>query len=67
VLYPRDSRNAPQWNELDVVAQPLTIQLHKIELEGPNDIETAFQAATKERAEALLAQAPAILLSHRAR
>jgi ABC-type uncharacterized transport system substrate-binding protein len=26
VLYSRDSRNAPQWNELDVVAQPLTIQ-----------------------------------------
>jgi putative ABC transport system substrate-binding protein len=67
VLYSRDSRNAPQWNELDVAAQALAIQLHKIELGGPNDIETAFQVATKERAGALLAQAPAILLSHRAR
>jgi putative ABC transport system substrate-binding protein len=67
VFYSTDSRNAPQWNSIDVAAQALAMELQKIELEGPKDIESAFQAATKERVGALLAQAPAILLSHRTR
>jgi putative ABC transport system substrate-binding protein len=36
-----------------------------VELRGPKDIESAFQAAIKERAGALLAQATPVLLSQR--
>jgi putative ABC transport system substrate-binding protein len=38
-----------------------------LELKAPKDIEPAFEAATKGRAGAVLAQAAAVLLSHRAR
>lgn len=67
VFYSTDSRNAPQGNEIEVAAQALRLQLQKFELQGPKDIEPAFQAATKGRAGAVLAQAPATLLSQRAR
>jgi ABC-type uncharacterized transport system substrate-binding protein len=67
VFYSSDSRNATQGNEIEVTAQALRLQLQKFELQGPKDIEPAFQAATKGRAGAVLAQAPAILLSQRAR
>ena len=67
VFYSTDSRNASQGNEIEVTAQALTLQLQNLELKGPKDIEPAFQAATKGRAGAVLAQAPAILLSQRTR
>jgi putative tryptophan/tyrosine transport system substrate-binding protein len=59
------SRSAPLSNEIDAAATVLRIRLQKFELRGPNDIEPAFHAATKERAGAILAQAAAVLLSQR--
>jgi putative ABC transport system substrate-binding protein len=67
VFYSSDSRNAPQGNEIEVTARALRLQLQNLELKGPKDIEPAFEAATKGRAGAVLAQAPAVLLSQRAR
>jgi len=65
VFYSTDTRNLIQWNELDDVARAMTVQLQKLELQGPKDIGAAFQAAIKEHSGAVLAQAPAVLLSQR--
>jgi putative ABC transport system substrate-binding protein len=59
------SRSAPLSNEVDAAASALGLRLQKLELRGPNDIESAFHAATKERAGAILMQAAAVLLSQR--
>lgn len=59
------SRNLSLSSEVDVAARALGIRLQKLELRGPQDVEPAFQAATKERAGAILAQATAVLLSQR--
>ena len=67
VFHSADTRNAPQSNEIDVAAAALGIHLQKLELRSPKDIETAFQAVTKGRAGAALAQAAAVLLSQRTR
>jgi putative ABC transport system substrate-binding protein len=67
IFYSADTRNAPLPNEVDVAAGVLGIQLQKLELRDPKDIEPAFQAATKGRAVAVLAQAVAVLLSERTR
>jgi putative ABC transport system substrate-binding protein len=67
VFHSTDSRNASQRNEIEVAARALKVQLQNLELQGPRDIEPAFEAATKGRAGAVLAQAPAVLLSQRTR
>ena len=67
VFYSTDTRNLPQWNEIDDAGRALGLQLQKLELQGPKDIDAAFQAAIKEHSGAVLAQAPAILLSQRTR
>jgi putative tryptophan/tyrosine transport system substrate-binding protein len=65
VFYSTDTRSLLQWNELDDAARAMGVQLQKLELQGPKDIDAAFQAAIKEHSGAVLAQAPAILLSQR--
>ena len=59
--------DSPQRKELEVAAKALGVRLQMFELQGPKDIELSFQAAKKERAGAVLAQAVAILLSQRTR
>jgi putative ABC transport system substrate-binding protein len=54
-----------QVKEMEAAAQALDLQLQILGLEGPKDIETAFRSASKGRAQAILAGAPAILLSQR--
>ena len=67
VFYSTDIRYLPQWNEIDDAGRALGLQLQKLELQGPKDIDAAFRAAIKEHSGAVLAQAPAILLSQRTR
>jgi putative ABC transport system substrate-binding protein len=67
VFYSIDSRNDLRSKEIEVAAQALKLRLQSLELLAPKDIEPAFEAATKGRAGAVLAQAAAVLLSHRAR
>jgi putative ABC transport system substrate-binding protein len=64
---PSDPQQAVQLKEIDGAARALGVQLQNLELGGPKDIELAFQAATKGRADAVLAQAPSVLLSQRTR
>ncbi len=65
-VVPRVSRVAVLWNptnpsnvlqigETKVAAQALGVQLQPFEVRGPHDFESAFQAATRGRAGALIA------------
>jgi putative ABC transport system substrate-binding protein len=67
VFYSASPQNAPLSSEVDVAAKSLGLRLQKLELRGPTDIDTAFRAATRERAGAALARAAAVLLSQRTR
>jgi putative ABC transport system substrate-binding protein len=46
--------NAQQLKELELAARPIGIRLQFVDVMDPNDIETAFQAATKAHADAVL-------------
>jgi putative ABC transport system substrate-binding protein len=65
VFHAHASRNLSLSSEVDVAASALGIRLQKLQLQGPQDIESAFQAARKNLAGAILAQATAVLLSQR--
>jgi putative ABC transport system substrate-binding protein len=51
--------------ELDLAAGPLGVKLQHLDIRSPKDFETAFQAATKGRAEAVLIQLPGPVLTPR--
>ena len=56
---------AQALKEINVAADAFAMQLQYLEVRGPKNIETAFRAAAKERAEALLVQRSPVLLSQR--
>ena len=56
---------AQALKEITVAADGFGVQLQYLEVRGPKDIETAFRAAGKERAEAVLVQRSAVLFSQR--
>src|SRR5215813_3031673 len=47
--------------EIGLAAGPLSVQLQSLDVLGPKDIETAFQAASNQRAEAFIVLRSAIL------
>ena len=51
--------------ELTIAADAVRVQLQYLEVRSARDIETAFQAASKERADAVLVLSTAILFSQR--
>ena len=51
--------------EINVVADGFGVQVQYIEVRDPKDIETAFRAARKERADAVLVLSSTVLLSQR--
>jgi len=53
--------------ELDLVAKAFKVQLQHLEVQTPKDIETAFRAASKGRADGVLTLDSGILFSHGAR
>ena len=52
--------------ELELVAKAFKVQLQYLDVLDSKDIETAFRAASKGRAQAVLTLSSAILASHRA-
>jgi putative tryptophan/tyrosine transport system substrate-binding protein len=50
----RRQAHDPEMKELEVAARALGVQLQQVDLRGPNDLEKAFSAMTKNRAEALI-------------
>jgi ABC-type uncharacterized transport system substrate-binding protein len=57
--------NAQALRETELAAGALAVKLQYLDVRGPNDIETAFRAAIKERAEAVLALGGPVLGSQR--
>jgi putative ABC transport system substrate-binding protein len=53
--------------EVKVAARSLGVQLQTLEARGPDDLERAFAAMTRERAGALLVQSDGMFLLHRGR
>jgi putative ABC transport system substrate-binding protein len=51
--------------EINVAADAFRVQVQYLEVRGPKDIETAFGAASKERADAVLVLSTPVLLSLR--
>ena len=75
-IIPKLSRVAVLWNstqpgnaqslkELELAAKAFGVKLQYLEVISPKDIETAFQAAKKARADAVLTLTSAILVAHR--
>jgi putative tryptophan/tyrosine transport system substrate-binding protein len=46
--------HGPELKEAEVAAQTLRLQLQPVKFQGPDDLESAFQAMTKGRAEAFI-------------
>jgi putative tryptophan/tyrosine transport system substrate-binding protein len=59
--------HALQLREIGLAAGPVSIQLQYLDVLGPKDIETAFRAASDQRAEALIVLGGAILAGQRTR
>jgi putative ABC transport system substrate-binding protein len=51
---PANPGHAPQVREAEAAAQVLGVQLHMLEARVPQDLDSAFAAMTRERADALL-------------
>jgi putative ABC transport system substrate-binding protein len=51
--------------EINVAADGFGVRVQYLEVRGPEDIETAFRAATKERADAVLVLPSGVLISQR--
>ena len=58
---------ALQLREIGLAAGPLSVQLQSLDVLGPKDIETAFRAASDQRAEALIVLGGGILAGQRTR
>jgi len=64
---PTVQASALQMRETEVAARVLGVQLQSLEVRGPEDFETAFQAATRAGAGALITVDDALIFTHRAR
>jgi putative ABC transport system substrate-binding protein len=58
--------NPKALREIELAARGYGLQLQYSDVLGPEDIETAFRAASKGRAEAVLVQGSPVAISHRA-
>jgi putative ABC transport system substrate-binding protein len=58
--------NAQVLKEMELAAGAYGVQLQYLDVRDPNDIETAFRAASKGRADAVVALASAFLISQQA-
>jgi putative ABC transport system substrate-binding protein len=57
--------NTQSLNEVELAARPLRVQVQYLDISGPKDIETAFRAASKGRAQAVLVLSSPVLFSQR--
>jgi putative tryptophan/tyrosine transport system substrate-binding protein len=64
---PTNPSNVLQLGATKAAAQALGVQLHPLEVRGPQDVESAFQAATRGRAGALIALDDPLIITYRTR
>jgi putative tryptophan/tyrosine transport system substrate-binding protein len=57
--------NAQVLQETELATEAFKVQLQSLDVLGPKDLETAFRAAGKGRADAVLVLPSSILISHR--
>src|SRR5262249_147505 len=62
---PRSGNVRPQIRATEITARAFGVQLELLEVSGPDDFERAFQAASKNRAGALITLDVASLFTHR--
>ncbi len=68
VLYdPNDPAKIAEFKEIEVAARPLGVQLQALEVRSLEDFESAFKAATRVKAAALLVLPTTITNTHRKR
>ena len=60
-----NSGNAQMLREMELAAGAFGVKLQYLDVLGPKDIETAFRAASKGRADAVLMLTGSVLTSHR--
>jgi putative ABC transport system substrate-binding protein len=65
VLGTRGTPSSPVLRELEAVAKAFGVKLQYLDVQNPKDIETAFRAASKGRADAVLTVGNPILASQR--
>ena len=58
---------ASYWKELQVAARALGVRLQSLEVQAPNELESAFGAMTRERADALIVLSDSFATFHRGR
>src|SRR4030095_7183977 len=63
---PTNPVSEPQLKWTALAARPLHLQLHVIDVRAPNELDSAFAAATRERVGAMTVLADPMFLSHRA-
>jgi len=61
----KNPANLQQVKEIELAAEAFKVNLQYLTVRSSRDIETAFRAATKERADAVLVQSGSIFNSHR--
>jgi putative ABC transport system substrate-binding protein len=54
----------PQWREAQAAAQELRLHLQSLEVRSSNDFDTAFEAALRERAQALAVAPEPLIRTH---
>jgi putative ABC transport system substrate-binding protein len=53
-VFQNTAQHGPAMKEVEAAAKALRVQVQILEVRGPNDIEMAFEAARRDRADALL-------------
>jgi len=61
---PVDPRFVLNFKESEAAARSLGLRLQSLEVRGPDELESAFRAATKERAEALIMLRAPVINAH---
>ena len=61
---PANPSQVPQWREAQAAAQELRLHLQSLEVRSSNDFDTAFEAALRERAQALATAPEPLITTH---
>jgi putative ABC transport system substrate-binding protein len=64
---PGNTATALNFKEAEVTARAYGLQIQSLEVRGPNDLDSAFSAMTKGRADALLPLGDSVVVFHRVR
>src|SRR5262249_53727361 len=61
---PANPAQEPIWKEIQAAAQQLRLQLQSLEVRSSNDLDSAFEAALRERSQALITSPEPLINAH---